>query len=507
MLDKTKKIGFFTALAMLIGSVVGVGIFFKNNSVAKAVDNNGITWLLTWILGGVVSLAAAINFSEIGTLKLSKISGIASWAYKLNGLKSSYAIKITWVLFYLGLLFTVFGTFVTEAFFFFLQAVGALEMSKIPFFVIPLIGIIFSVFFVTVNVLSLKTSSIIQITTVILKFLPLVFTMIVGIIFLNTNNSGEQSFNAFVKFTKSFSFKGMIIALPSVLFAYDAFLTVGSITSKLKSPRKNQFLVTLIGMITIIVLYSLIAVSSILHNQGTIQGLLETSLSQNVAKFIVPIIALFIFISVFGTFNGFTLVLLLEVENSVDIEILFGSKWIKKHFSQNYRKIIYLIGIYTFWFLIIILPSLILQNDRIIDGMSNFPTIFYFNIYAYLVISYLLKRNKMNETRKINSILFYIFAFIFILGIVVVEISYIYVLFNNLFDSNFVVPWGFFMDGGKLTIDQFPAYSLLLIYIMMLVFFISLPFLNFYLEKLIFKHNNFKNFAQNIKVSEKIKQD
>nr|WP_318034577.1 amino acid permease [Mesomycoplasma hyorhinis] len=72
-LKNARKLGFFAALAMLVGSVVGVGIFFKNNSIQKVTDSQGITWLLAWVVGGVISLIVALNFSEISFLKPSKL--------------------------------------------------------------------------------------------------------------------------------------------------------------------------------------------------------------------------------------------------------------------------------------------------------------------------------------------------------------------------------------------------------------------------------------------------
>ncbi|SFW06859.1 Uncharacterised protein [Chlamydia abortus] len=42
-----KKISFGLALTMIVGTVVGIGIFFKNISIKKTVDSEGIAWLLT----------------------------------------------------------------------------------------------------------------------------------------------------------------------------------------------------------------------------------------------------------------------------------------------------------------------------------------------------------------------------------------------------------------------------------------------------------------------------
>jgi hypothetical protein len=42
-IKRVRKFGFFVSIAMLLGIVVGVGIFFKNNSIARAVNHNGIS--------------------------------------------------------------------------------------------------------------------------------------------------------------------------------------------------------------------------------------------------------------------------------------------------------------------------------------------------------------------------------------------------------------------------------------------------------------------------------
>lgn len=40
---QAKKIGFFSALSICVGSIVGIGIFLKNAAVGKNVEGNGAT--------------------------------------------------------------------------------------------------------------------------------------------------------------------------------------------------------------------------------------------------------------------------------------------------------------------------------------------------------------------------------------------------------------------------------------------------------------------------------
>ncbi|VEU59059.1 APC family permease [Mesomycoplasma neurolyticum] len=502
MLKQTKKFGFFIALTMLIGSVVGIGIFFKNNSVSKATNHDGWTWLMAWIVGGIISFAAALNFSEIGTSKIPKLNGLSSWIYRVKGAKVGYAINVTFIIFYYGILFSALGIFLAEAILFFLGSLGAINLSNVPFWVAALLGFIMGAFIVVTNIFSTKSSGLIQSTTVILKFLPLIASVFIGIIFFKSNNLNSElnseSFNAFINKKSFFSFKGLIVALPAILFAYDSFLIVGSISSKLKKPKRDQFLVILVGMSIVITLYSLIAISSILHNQGVIHKLIETSLPKTAANFILPIVSFFIMVSIFGTYNGVTLAFLTELETAAKVETIFGIKFLKNKFGITKTKFIYVFALYLIVFVISILPSIILNNDRLIDGVTNYPTIFFFMVYAFNVVVYTIKRKKITETTKLNNIIFYTAALIFVIGISIIEVTYFVLLISDVFNENFETTWGLFIDGDASTI---PSYVGLLFYFLMLIFAISIPFLNFYLEKLIFKRNIIKELEQKIQLS------
>ncbi|MCR8613184.1 MAG: amino acid permease, partial [Mycoplasma sp.] len=109
-----RKLGFFSALAMLVGTVVGIGIFFKNGNILAENNNNAIGTLMSWIIGGLVSLFAAISFSEIGSMK-TKHSGLAAWAGKIMNKKNGYFIRFNYTFFYFGALTIILGLFASES--------------------------------------------------------------------------------------------------------------------------------------------------------------------------------------------------------------------------------------------------------------------------------------------------------------------------------------------------------------------------------------------------------
>ncbi|MBN3534883.1 APC family permease [Mycoplasma procyoni] len=483
---QAKKIGFFLALMMLIGSVVGIGIFFKNASISKATGGDGLSWLLAWVAGGIISVAAAINFSEIGTFKPGKLSGLSHWTYKTTGSAAGYAISVTYTLFYWGLLFTVLGSFFAEILFFFLAQVKLLEFSEIPLYAIILVGILFSIFFLVLNHISIKAVAWLQTVVSVIKFLPLIVAIFAGIIAVGTHNN--QGTNAFIVSPNGFTIKGIIVALPSVLFAYDAFLVTGSLGNKIKNPRKNLFWVILIGMVAVVVLYSLIAVSSILHNQGFVWSLLLDSLPKESAKYIVPIVTFFIMISAMGVVNGISAAFAQELHNAIETDVFFGSNALKKRFKSSIVEYIYSAIFFVFWGLLFLVPSSVLNHDSLLDGATNFPTVLFFGVYAFVIGSYALNRHKNTETKKLNKWVFYVAAGISVVSIAVVEVAYFVAIIQDLINPNFSTTWGLFYDAGVPS-KTIHSYLPLTLWILSLVFCISFPIANFYLEKLVFKRN------------------
>lgn len=64
--EPTRVLGLFDTLSVVIGAMVGVGIFFTPSRMAQLVPN-GTLLLLAWAIGGVIALCGALTFAELGT--------------------------------------------------------------------------------------------------------------------------------------------------------------------------------------------------------------------------------------------------------------------------------------------------------------------------------------------------------------------------------------------------------------------------------------------------------
>ena len=60
-----KKFGLITAICMVVGIVVGSGVFFKAQNVLSITEGNMPLGILAWVIGGAVMLICALNFSTL----------------------------------------------------------------------------------------------------------------------------------------------------------------------------------------------------------------------------------------------------------------------------------------------------------------------------------------------------------------------------------------------------------------------------------------------------------
>ena len=52
-----KKYGLLTAIAMVVGIVIGSGVFFKAEKILNATQGNLGLGILAWIIGGIIMIS------------------------------------------------------------------------------------------------------------------------------------------------------------------------------------------------------------------------------------------------------------------------------------------------------------------------------------------------------------------------------------------------------------------------------------------------------------------
>ena len=475
-----KKIGFISAFSICFTSIVGIGIFLKNANVGANVEGNGIAWLFSWIITGLLSILLAFHFGKISTIKSKNgITGLNLWIHEITDVKNTWFKKISSInygLFYHPILLISLSFFTTE---FFIEIFKPVINVEIHLGIYAIITICFLAFFILNNYFSIKFSSHISFVTSILKIIPLIMVIIIGISFFNQHNS--QGTNGFqITISPDKAIQGIMLSIPGVLFSFDSFIGIGSWSNNIKGGEKAVSRVIIFALVFVTVIYSLICIASIFHfdksNGTTILNVLLDSLPQNVKLGITSFIFITIFISAFGTTNSICGSALHEYNNLVIRENIFFINKIKSKFNNSKSALISFVLVVSFWSLIILIPSIIINHDGLIDGFSNLVVVAIFPIYAYLIFLYwkniYLKSNKNNKYRHWYAIAVWV-ALIWVILAIGLNIYFVIEAAIKSWDGS--SSWG-------LSVTQcIPINNLnvLILYIVFFAIFFSFPFINF----------------------------
>ena len=86
-----KKYGLLTAICMVVGIVVGSGVFFKAEAILTKTSGNLKLGILAWVIGGVIMIICAYTFSLLAT-KYEKVNGVVDYAEAAIGEKYAYLV-------------------------------------------------------------------------------------------------------------------------------------------------------------------------------------------------------------------------------------------------------------------------------------------------------------------------------------------------------------------------------------------------------------------------------
>ncbi len=78
-----RNFGFFGTLSLVIGTVIGSGIFFKQGRVLQEAGSAKMA-LLAWVVGGVLTLSSAMSVAELGS-EMPQTGGIYIYISKIFG--------------------------------------------------------------------------------------------------------------------------------------------------------------------------------------------------------------------------------------------------------------------------------------------------------------------------------------------------------------------------------------------------------------------------------------
>ena len=286
--------GLSTATALIIGSIIGVGIFNLPTSLASY----GPISLVSMGLTTIGALALAMLFAALsrrlpadgGPYAYARVAygngvGFANaWSYWITAWAGNAAIAVGWVLYV--------EHFVNTG------------HKKIFTILLVLAGLWISA---AINLSGAKNMGLIQVVTTILKFFAVGFVATVGLFYISSANytpfnvSGESTVNAI----------GGAMAI--ALFSYLGVETASVAAAKVRDPDRNVPRSTILGTLATAVVYilSLVAVFGILPSKTLADSTEPFSAAANAmfgGTWAGDIMAILVIVSGIGALNGWTMI-------------------------------------------------------------------------------------------------------------------------------------------------------------------------------------------------------
>ena len=257
-----KKYGLFTAICLVVGIVIGSGVFFKAQTILQKTNGDMPLGIAAWAIGGLIMIVCILAFANMAQ-KYEKVNGVVDYAEALVGPKYGYYMgwfmttiyypSMTSVLAWLSARYTlVFINSVNPDFTMIIPAseggciIGPECMAMTMFFLCCAY---------TINALSPKLAGKIQTTTTVIKLIPLALMAVVGIIYGLMNGMTAANFTTMANVGDAASGNPLLAAVCATSFAYEGWIIATAINAELKDSKKNLPRALVIGGIIIIAVY------------------------------------------------------------------------------------------------------------------------------------------------------------------------------------------------------------------------------------------------------------
>ena len=297
-----KKYGLMTAIAMVVGIVIGSGVFFKAEKILKATGGNLPVGILAWAIGGLIMIVCAYVFSILAT-RYERVNGIVDYAEVALGSKYGYAVGWFMTTIYYPTLTSVLAwvsaryTCVLLGF----GITGGEAMAISAFYLVASYA---------VNALSPKLAGKFQVSATFIKLIPLVLMAVVGTFAGLSNGILIQNFTGGA--IAAVSGNPLFTAVVATAFAYEGWIIATSINAELKNAKKNLPLALTFGTLFVAIVYILyyIGLAGTVHNSVMMAGgeagakLAFSTVFSNLGG---TVLFVFVIVSCLGTLNGLML--------------------------------------------------------------------------------------------------------------------------------------------------------------------------------------------------------
>jgi APA family basic amino acid/polyamine antiporter len=257
--ELSRELGVSHASAVVVGTIIGSGIFLVPAEMMQAVGSAKLVYL-AWLVGGVLSFFGALTYAELGAMKPQAggeyvyvrdgygplVGFLYAWTWFLIAKPASVATVVT------GLV-RILGTFPVFSFF-------STNLITTPFAVNwgQMFAIAAAVLISLLNYFGVRRAGEFQLVFTLLKVV-----IILGIVAVCFSGMGNAAGRGWANFSGTFAgakggVAGFMAALVAALWAYDGWNDLNMVAGEVKRPERNIPIALIAGVATVGVLYVLV---------------------------------------------------------------------------------------------------------------------------------------------------------------------------------------------------------------------------------------------------------
>jgi amino acid transporter len=298
----TRRLGLWSAVAVLVGSTIGSGIFRTPAGVAQRVDDVPL-FLLAWVLGAAVVLCGALTYSELAAA-FPRSGGV--YVFVRESFGPLPAFLFAWAEMWI-IRPGAFGAIGITASAYTLRTLGYDPAAVVVGGIRSeqLLGACFIVVVGAVNYFGIHRGAILQNVSTAFKVGALALLVLLGFLLGTPATTPEGGIFAQ---RAAVGLSPFLLAMVAILWAYDGWADLAFVGGEVKDPQRNLPRALLIGTGTVVVLY--LAANLVYLYLIPIQTMKGAELvAADVARLVigpggVVIVSAAIAVSTFGTLNG-----------------------------------------------------------------------------------------------------------------------------------------------------------------------------------------------------------
>jgi len=257
--ELARDLGVSHASAVVVGTIIGSGIFLVPTEMMQAVGSARLVYL-AWLVGGLLSFFGALTYAELGAMK-PQAGGEYVYVRDAYGPLAGFLYAWTWFVIAkpasiatiaIGLV-RILGTFSIFSFF-------SSNAVAIPFAITwgQLVAIAAAILISLLNYFGVKKAGEFQLVFTVLKV-----AIIRGIVVVCFSSAGNATGRGWSNFASTFTgakggIAGFMAALVAALWAYDGWNDLNMVAGEVKKPERNIPIALIAGVATVGLLYVLV---------------------------------------------------------------------------------------------------------------------------------------------------------------------------------------------------------------------------------------------------------